>query len=296
MTSQVISPMPSVGVRFHEVDAPLVLGHTNAPAVGVAASWRREGTVKTFIGLCWVLGTCVTFLTVGVVGMYAVDVPWYELKTLEALTEVEDLDELTEAAMAELQGESGPTEEVAEEPVELPTEITEILAMPSEVQDLPELVEAMTTEDIFAIPTAPRIENAMRPEDPVAKPKPRPRPTPSKPRATVAKATGGTGVPNGSPGGMVGGVPGGTGTSRTGRLIQPKPPYPSFAASAGMHGRCQLVLNFGTSGRVESASIVSSTGYSSLDSYTADYIQRKWYYQGGLPARKSVRVPVYYKR
>lgn len=296
MTSQVISSMPSVGVRFPDVNAPPVLGHSNAHMTHAVASWRRKGTVKTFVGLCWVLGTCATFLTVGVVGMFAVDVPWYELRTLEALTEVEDLDEMTEAAMAELQGDSGPMEEVAEEPVELPTEVLDMLETPPEVQDLPELVDAMTTEDIFAIPTAPRIEDALRPVDPVAKPKPRPRPTPSKPRTTVAKATGGTGVPNGSPGGMVGGVPGGTGTSRTGRLIQPKPPYPSFAASSGMHGRCQLVLNFGVSGRVDSASIVSSTGYSALDSYTADYIQRKWYYQGGLPARKSVRVPVFYKR
>lgn len=293
MTSQVISSMPSVGLRFPEVNAPQVLGHAAAPAAHAAASWRRKGTVKTFVGLCWVLGTCATFLTVGVVGMFAKDVPWYELKTLEALAKVEDLDEMTEAAMAELQGDSGPMDEVAEEPVELPAEITEILESPPEVQDLPELVEAMTPEDIFAIPTAPRIEDALRPVDPVAKPKP--RPAPAKPRATVAKSTGGAGVPNGSPGGMVGGVPGGTGTAPAGRLIQPKPPYPSFAGSAGMHGRCQLVLNFGTSGRVESASIVSSTGYSALDSYTADYIQRKWYYQGGLPARKSVRVPIYYK-
>lgn len=297
MTSQVISPMPSVGLRFPEVNAPILLGHVSGPAVGAAASWRRKGTVKAFVGLCWVLGTCAAFLTVGVVGMFAKDVPWYELKTLEALTEVEDLDEMTEAAMAELQGDSGPMEEVAEEPVELPVEITEILESPPDVQDLPELVEAMTPEDIFAIPTAPRIEDALRPVDPVVKPKPRPRPAPSsKPRATVAKATGGTGVPNGSPGGMVGGVPGGTGTSRTGKLIQPKPPYPSFAASGGMHGRCQIVVNFGTSGRVDSASVVSSTGYSSLDSYTADFIQRKWYYQGGLPASKSVRVPIFYKR
>lgn len=288
MTSQVISPMPSVGLRFPDTaPAPVVIGSSTAPVIGANASWRRKGTVQSFVGLCWVLGTCATFLAVGVVGMFAADVPWYELKTLEALIEESDLD-MMETSMAELQSQAAPAEQMAEEPVELPTEITEIPETQPEVQDLPELVEAMTQEDIFAIPTAPKIEDAMRPVDPVAKPKP----TPAKPRATVAKAGGGTGSPTGSPG-AVGGVAGGTGTSGSGKLVKPDPPYPSFARSAGMQGRASVVVTFGATGRVEGASIVSSTGYSALDSHTTAWIQRNWRWPG--TSTRKVRVPISYR-
>lgn len=276
--------MPSVGLRLSDASTPALVGNSGSQT----ASWQRRGTVQTFVGLCWALGTSITFLTVGVVGMFAADVPWYQLKTLEALIEESDLD-IMETSMAELQAESAPAEEVAEEPVELPTEITEIVETPPEVQDLPELVEAMTQEDIFAIPTAPRIEDVLRRVDPVAKPKPRPTP---KPRATVAKAGGGTGAPTGRPG-AAGGVAGGTGTSGNGRLVKPEPPYPSFARSAGMQGRASILITFGASGRVESAVVVSSTGYSSLDSYAASYIQRNWRWPG--TGSRKYRVPVTFR-
>ncbi|WP_449071202.1 TonB family protein [Prosthecobacter sp.] len=281
--------MPSVGLRFPDTTSPAVVGSISNPVIGAAASWRRRGSVQTFVGLCWTLGTCATFLAVGVVGMFAADVPWYELKTLEALVEESDLD-MMETSMAELQSEAAPAEQMAEEPVELPTEITEPLETPPEVQDLPELVEAMTQEDIFAIPTAPKIEDAMRPVDPVAKPKP--RPTPAKPRTTVAKAGGGTGAPTANPG-AAGGVAGGTGTSGNGKLVKPDPPYPSFARSAGMQGRASVVVTFGASGRVEGASIVSSTGYSALDSHTTSWIQRNWRWPG--TSTRKVRVPISYR-
>lgn len=291
MTSQVISSMPSVGVRFPDAAAtPAVVGISSAPVIGAAASWRRKGSVKTFVGLCWTLGTCATFLTVGVVGMFAADVPWYELKTLEALADVEDLDP-SEAAMAEFQSELPPADTIAEEP-ETPPEILDLTETPPEVQDLPDLVAAMTEKDIFAIPSAPRIEEALRPVDPVAKTKP--KPTPTKARGPVSKPGGGTGALVGRQGGA-GGVPGGAGTGTgTGKLIKPDPPYPSFARSAGMQGSASVIITFGVSGRVESASIVSSTGYSGLDSHTTSWIQRKWYYQGGLAARKSVKAPIKY--
>lgn len=285
MTSQVISSMPSVGLRFPDVPAPAVVGSAGHQT-HAAASWRRRGTVQTFVGLCWVLGTCATFLAVGVVGMFAADVPWYQLKTLEALVEESDM-ELQETSMAELQSEAAPAAEIAEEPVELPQEIIDPVETPPEMQDLPELVEAMTTEDIFAIPTAPKIEDAMRPVDPVAKP--RPRPAPTKPRATVAKSGGGTGSPTGRQG-VAGGVAGGTGTSGNGRLINPKPSYPSAARSAGMQGTTSVSITFNAAGRVESAVVVSSSGYSILDNAAISSIQRNWRWPGN--GTRKVRVPI----
>lgn len=223
---------------------------------------------------------------VGIVGVFAADLPPIHLKTLEDLVNQDDLP-MIETSMAELMSQEAAEEEAAEEVAELPVEITEPVETPPEVEDLPELVEPLTQEDIFAIPSAPKIEEALRPVDPVVKPKPR-TPSPPRPRtSTVAKRTG-TGSPNANPG-AVGGVAGGTGSSRgTGKGKFPAPPYPSFARSGGMQGTVRLSISVGATGAVEGVNVISSTGYSALDSYAVSWVRRNWRWGGGAANRYTL--------
>lgn len=240
--------------------------------------------MQSHLGLSWLVAFTATFLAVGLVGM-APYVPVYHLKTLEDLAKQEDAP-MIETSMAELQSLQEAQEEVAEETTELPVEITEELETPQPMEDLPELVEAMTLEDIFAVPSAPKIEDALRPVDPVVKPRPRPAPTPNKPRSSVASS--GTGSPNARPG-AVGGTAGGTGTGKgSGKGKFPAPPYPSFARSAGMQGTVRLSISVGASGAVEGVSVMSSTGYSALDSYAVSWVRRNWRWPGGASNRYTL--------
>jgi len=283
MTSQAISTMPSAGVRYPAKSAPAPI--PSIAAQESSATWRRRGSVKSFVSLCWLVGTSACFLTVGLVGMLAADLPPIHLKTLEDLVSAEELP-MVETSMAELQSQEAAEEEASEEVAELPVEITEPVETPPEVQDLPELVEPMTQEDIFAIPSAPKIEDAMRPVDPVVKPKPR-TPTPRPSPTNVVKRTG-TGSPNATPG-AIGGTAGGTGTARgSGKGKFPAPPYPSFARSGGMQGTVRLSISVGATGAVEGVNVVSSTGYSALDSYAVSWVRRNWRWGGGSANRYTL--------
>lgn len=241
---------------------------SNHAASGLA--WRFRALPEVPIGLSWLLAVSGSFLAVGIVGMFAADLPPIHLKTLADIQQGDELP-LIETTMAELQAlnqdEPAPAEDAPPETPEI-VEIEVQEAPPPEI-DLPEVAEAMTLEDIFAIPTAPKIEEALKPIDPVVKPAPRPTPrpttvsrTPTRP-STTASSTRGT--------------PGGTGTAASGgRTITPAPPYPSFAKSSNMQGTVRLSLSVGPSGAVEGATVISSTGFSQLDNYAASWVRRNW--------------------
>lgn len=289
MTSHVIPPLPSVGLPFASRAGGAVSSASSATAGSGAqattGAWRRKGSVQSHMGLSWMVAIGATFLAVGLIGM-APYVPVYHLKSLEDLVNLDDAP-MIETSMAELMSQQEAETEVAEEPTELPVEISEVLETPQPMEDLPELVEAMTLEDIFAVPSAPKIEDALRPVDPVVKPKPRPTPTPNKPRSTVAKSSG-TGSPNARPG-AVGGTAGGTGMGKgSGKGKFPAPPYPSFARSSGMQGTVRLSISVGASGAVEGVSVTSSTGYSALDSYAVSWVRRNWRWPGGASNRYTL--------
>jgi protein TonB len=245
------------------------------PVTAIARlAWRFRMLEEVPVGLSWLLALGTGFLAVGIAGVFAAEMPVIHLKTLADVTLADDLP-LIETTMAELQAEN--TEEPA--PAEdAPPETPEILEieMPEESPppdlDLPEVAEAMTQEDIFAIPTAPKIEDALKPVDPVIRPKPAPTPTPRK--STTASRT--PSRPSTTPG-TPGGTPGGTGTGRSGgRMVTPAPPYPSFAKSQNMQGTVRITLSVGPSGAVEGATVVSSTGFSALDSYATSWVRRNW--------------------
>ncbi|MBL9180101.1 MAG: hypothetical protein JNM65_18710 [Verrucomicrobiaceae bacterium] len=135
--------------------------------------------------LSWLVGITGSCLAVGLVGLFAADLPPIHLKTLE--DEADSSLAMVETSMAELQTLDA-EETVAQDAPELPVEIPEAVEAPPESLDLPEIAEAMTMEDIFAIPTAPPIQDALKPVDPVVKPKPRPTPHP-RPQS-VARSSG----------------------------------------------------------------------------------------------------------
>lgn len=273
MTSQVINTLPAMGF---DLAKPLQSPTSGSARGGI---WQRRSTLEALISLSWLVGLCATFLVVGLVGMFAADLPPIHLKTLQDLETADDLP-MIETSMAELQSLAEAEEQPTEQEPLLPAEIPEAIETPPVTLDLPEIAEAMTLEDVFAIPTAPKIEDALRPVDPVVKPKPAPKPP--RPRTPVA-SSGGTrsSTPQA-------GAAGGTGTAGSeGKVWMPDPPYPSFARSAGMQGTVRLVINVGPSGAVEGVSITGSTGFSPLDQHTASWVRRNWRWPAGAARRFS---------
>ncbi|MCB1277558.1 energy transducer TonB [Prosthecobacter sp.] len=250
-----------------------------AAGLGGSVLWRRRSTLQVLITLSWVVGISASFLAVGIIGMFAADLPPIHLKTLADLDGATELP-MVETSMAELQALEASEDLPAETEPVLPVEIPKAVETPPENLDLPEIAEAMTLEDVFAIPTAPKIEDVLRPVDPVVKPKP--APAPPRPRTPVASG----GTPSTTP---QAGSAGGTGTSGSGGKGKfPAPPYPTFARSGGMQGTVRLSISVGPSGAVEAVSIIGSTGFSALDDYAASWVRRNWRWPGGASNRYTL--------
>lgn len=276
MTSTVIHTLPTMGYERSSLPA------TSGPA-SAASVWRRQGTVQAVVALSWSVAVSASFLAVGVIGMFAHDLPPIHLKSLADLATAEELP-MIETSMAELLTQAANEDPVAVEETILPIEIPEAIETPPENLDLPEIAEAMTLEDVFAIPTAPKIEDALRPVDPVVKPQP--APTPPRPRTPVASTTRSTTTQAGTAGGTGNSGSGGRGT-------YPAPPYPSFARSAGMQGTVRLSISVGPSGAVDGVSIIGSTGFSALDEHAAAWVRRNWRWPGG--SAKRYTLPLTFK-
>lgn len=227
---------------------------------------NRSGRRKIIILLSWIVGITGSFLTAGIVGVFADDLPPIHMRTLEGEIDETPMDE---TSMAELMAMGDNAAESTEpEPVET-LEIPEVVETPPENLDLPEIAEAMTAEDIFAVPTAPKIEDALRPVDPEKRQlTPTPKRTKVGPVAT-SKGTGASSTQAGTAGGS--GIGSGTGKGRF-----PPPPYPEFARSAGMQGTVRLSISVSAAGVVEGVSVISSTGYSSLDESAASWVRRNF--------------------
>lgn len=274
MTSSVINTLPAMGLAFTNTTAK------SGPAMA-SALWRRQGTIQVVIALSWIVAVNASFLAVGIIGVFADDLPPIHLKTLADLDHAIE-QPMIETSMAELQTLEASEEQPAETEPVLPVEIPEAIETPPQNLDLPEIAEAMSVEDIFAIPTAPKIEDALRPVDPVVKPKPKPVLTPPRPRTPVASSGTRSSTPQT-------GAAGGTGTAgSSGRGKFPAPPYPDFARGAGMQGTVRLSISVGPSGAVESVTVMGSTGFNSLDEYAASWVRRNWRWPGGSASRYTL--------
>lgn len=247
---------------------------TAATSTATTLAWRFPAFGEVPVGLSWLFGLSTSFLVIGIVGMFAADLPPISLKSAYVEAQIEELP-LLDAPMAELATLEEAAEESATEetPSEMPTEFTEVPEVTPLDLDLPEIADALTEKDIFAIPTAPKVEDALRPIDPEVKPRPRPTPEPTPRKSTATRST--PPRTGGSPGGSTGGTPGGA-AGGVRRITQSSPPYPSFAKAAGMQGTVSLAITFAPSGYVASVRVTGTSGYSALDQNTADYVRRNF--------------------
>ena len=249
-----------------------------AAVPATVAVQRRSSLVRVVITLSWIVGVTGSFLTVGIIGMFAADLPPIHLKTLEDLENAIELP-MEEAPMGDLMTPEASADQPAETVPVVSVEIPEAVETPPENLDLPEIAEAMTMKDIFAVPTAPKIEDALRPIDPALRPKPAPSPrTTAAPSSSVTRS--GT-----SQGGNAGGTSGG---GSGGKIYRPQPSYPEFARTAGMQGTVRLSISVGPSGAIEGVSVISTTGFSALDEYAASYVRRSWHFPPGAAHRYTV--------
>jgi periplasmic protein TonB len=252
-----------------------------------AASWRFLSREESFAPLAWLVALTGSFLLIGLAGLAREDGPFTIELGSAGLPAGQELAS-QETTMAELQAMETVEETAVSEPIEVPLELPTPLELPPELTDLPEMVPALVTEDLFTVPAAPQLETALTPvEAPKAQPKPRPAPaqptrTARRPTTTTA-ATGGTG---GSPGTGMAGAGGGGGRF-------PSPPYPSFARSRGIQGSVLLTILVNAAGAVESAVVAGSTGYSELDNYAAGWVRRNWRFPPG--EARSFKLPIVFK-
>jgi TonB family protein len=179
------------------------------------------------------------------------------------------------AVMADLVSTEAAKEITPELAVEVAQEIPPAVELVTQTQELPDLVEALATEDLFTLSTAPKIEETLRPKDPSPqKPELRRTPTPtparSAPKRTTSTRTSGTGTGSGT-----GASGSGSGSgSGGGAFIIPRPTYPSSLRSLGVQGTVKLRITVGTSGRASSVTVIGTSGNSTLDQYAAGWVRR----------------------
>lgn len=176
-------------------------------------------------------------------------------------------------------------------------DLSAALATPLDA-DLPtaDLTEVLTAEDVFEVPPAAPLEDLLQPETPrpVREPQTAPPERTSRPSSTPPSRSSAPSSGSGSTmasGGTTGGTGSGTGGGSKGYF--PSPPYPAVARSRGMQGTVQLSITFGPDGRVTSANVARSSGYSELDRAAADWVRRRW--RGGSGQVGTFRQPVNFR-
>lgn len=252
------------------------------------SSWRFLSREENFAPLAWLVAVTGCFLLVGLAGLAREDASFTIELGSAGLPVGQELAS-QETTMAELQAMETVEEVAVSEPVEVPVEMPTPVEMPPELADLPELVPALVTEDLFTVPAAPKLETALTPVE-APKPQPKPQParqasSPSQRPATAAAPSGAAGT-GGSPGTGIAGAGGGGGRF-------PSPPYPSFARSRGLQGSVLLTILVNAAGSVESAVVAGSTGYSELDNYAASWVRRNWRFPPG--EARSFKLPIVFK-
>ena len=225
-------------------------------------------------GWSWLLAFTACFLVVGIIGLQGDLGPDVVLRSYQPPSAM--LDSAADSAvMADLVSTEAAKEITPELAVEVAQEIPPAVELVTQTQELPDLVEALATEDLFTLSTAPKIEETLRPKDPSPqKPELRRTPTPtparSAPKRTTSTRTSGTGTGSGT-GASGSGAGSGSGG---GAFIIPRPTYPSSLRSLGVQGTVKLRITVGTSGRASSVTVIGTSGNSTLDQYAAGWVRR----------------------
>jgi len=231
---------------------------------------------------CWVLAIAVSVIGVSSYGLIQ---PIQETHVFQVEAAAPESVELEALTMMELSAPEGTQQELEtlDEPAEaIQTDLLlEQLLDPVERESPPELAleavpVALTEEDVFKVPAADDLLELEQLKQP-APPKPLARAAPR----TVARPPASPRASGGQPGGST------AGASTAGRSVTkgyfPAPPYPASARSRRLEGTVQLRVTFGPDGRVTSAVVTRSSGYSELDRSASDWVQRRWRGPGGQP-------------
>ncbi len=247
---------------------------------------------RSVMVLSWTLALSLSCLLAGGIGM---TVPVHAPVKLLEKASAPLSNENGELAMLELSSDPFETADTSPstelETVPVPFEPVAMPEVALEPLDLPEIPPVLTSEDIFQVPAAADIEPPLAVETPRRRdPAPARPQTPSPARSAPSTMASRSGTPSGSAGGGTGG----TGTSARGsKGYFPPPPYPAAARSRGMQGTVYLTITFGEDGRVTSASISRSSGYSDLDRAAADWVRRTW--RGASGQTGTYRQPVQFR-
>lgn len=257
--------------------------------------WRHDrcpsDCQRPTLALSWVLALALTCLTVGGIGLTTPVKRPFQLLTMASAPVGDENAELAMVEMSAPVAEQSPDTAAEETALDLflpePEAIPEVT--PQILEDLPEIAEILTAEDLFTVPAAAPVEDMLKPETP-RPPQPAPRPRSAPSTASRAPATGSTATTTSASGGT-----GGTGTSARGssKGYFPAPPYPAAARTRGIQGTVYLSITFGADGRVTSASVSRSSGYSDLDRAASDWVRRNWRAPAGQTG--TYRQPVQFR-
>ena len=275
--------------------------HRAAGGVGNPSATGREihqsslfrAPKEDHFAVAWTTAVSACVLAIGILGCFRPGV-LLELTLGGASGKAGDADvvETTMAELATLSEQTMQPEETVLRPEVVPVE------MPLEVpviQDLPELLPALTQEDVFEVPSAPRLEEALRPIDPAPKPEVR-KPAPPPPTRSTSSTTTPPQSSSSSSGSSSSGSGSGSGASSSGsggKGSFPQPSYPSYARSRGMEGTVTVTISVASDGSVTSTRVSGSSGHSTLDQHAASWVRRYWKFPGGTS--KTYRVPIVFR-
>lgn len=247
------------------------------------------------VGVSWVLAVAGSCLVVGVMGL-ARPVERVEAGPVVAERAEEEWLWWDPAAGGEV-AEAGPA-----------AATVETLA---EAVEAAESVEALTAEDVVVVPEAVPVEAMVEEVREVREVweerERRVERAPVRRAAGAARPSVVSGSREGAAGegagrstqgagaggaGGAGGAVAGAGRGRTAGYF-PTPPYPAEARRRGQQGTVQLQIVFGADGRVTSATVGRSSGFSDLDRAAAAWVRRHWRAATGQVG--SFRLPVHFK-
>lgn|GEM_PF-243776 len=164
-----------------------------------------------------------------------------------------------------------------EQPPETPPETQETIADPtSSAPPEPTAVAALTPAVVFSLPTPGpvKIVSVERAEaGPPTKPIPPSTPTPTKPTGPTVFRRGSGNTTDGG--------------------FYPEPDYPPEAAKVHEQGTVTLLVIIDADGAAVSAKLHQSSGSTTLDRYTTQFVRKRWKWPRGEP--RQYYVPVEYR-
>lgn len=271
-------------------------GVVGTPRSAEAGSKGRSGLfqapVEDHFSLAWTTALSAFVLVVGILGCFQPEILMQI--SLGGDSGKSSGADIIETTMAELATTEQQTIEVQETVMRPEVVAPEVPLEAPVVTDLPELLPALTEEDVFAVPAASPIEKALSPVDPVVKPEVR-KPAPTAPTRSAPSTSSTTSTPRSSSGTSGSGSGSGTSSAGSGGGTgkYPQPSYPSYARSRGMEGTVTVTIYVASDGSVTSTKVSGSSGHSTLDQHAASWVRRYWKFPGG--ASKTFRVPIVFR-